>query len=421
MITVNKERLDKLTFEGRRRWLEQQEPYASARGERYALCLREPLDVVTLLGFLRGRDCSALLLHGDNPLETARKLALDAGCSRLVYGGFEHNEPLAGEEMPVEPVREEEACIYQFSSGTTGAAKLVRRSWRDIDAEIAAYNEALGDDGSCSPIVLASVTHSFGLICGVLAALARGVEPTVVTHKNPKFALGIIRDTPEHLVYGVPLMLHVVSGFSSELVRFHRLLSSGAVMPGSLFERLSAKSGKVMQQYGCSETGCISLSRCLGSQVDLGRPLSHLTVRAGEAAERPEEIVVTLPDGREVRTGDLGFAAVNSGHLQFISRLDDVINAAGLKVYPLEVEEELLALAGVREAVVYRGRHPVMGEIVKAQIVAEGALEAAKVREWCAARLPAYKVPADIRFVPTIRKTANGKISRLLLETEEGV
>ncbi len=50
-----------------------------------------------------------------------------------------------------------------------------------------------------------------------------------------------------------------------------------------------------------------------------------------------------------------------------MGRMDDVINVSGLKVFPIEVEETMLRLEGVQEAIVYRGKHPVMGEIVKAK------------------------------------------------------
>ena len=57
--------------------------------------------------------------------------------------------------------------------------------------------------------------------------------------------------------------------------------------------------------------------------------------------------------------------------LHFIGRMDDVINVSGLKVFPIEVEEMMLRLEGVQEVIVYRGKHPVMGEIVKAKVISQ--------------------------------------------------
>ncbi len=100
-----------------------------------------------------------------------------------------------------------------------------------------------------------------------------------------------------------------------------------------------------------------------------------------------------------------------------MGRMDDVINVSGLKVFPIEVEETMLRLEGVREAIVYRGKHPVMGEIVKAKVISH--IDPVQIREWCMQHLPAYKVPHEIESVTEIAKNKTGKVSRKLLEMGE--
>lgn len=64
----------------------------------------------------------------------------------------------------------------QYSSGTTGEPKLIRRAWTEVDTEITAYNEALNCEVDEVPIVMAPVSHSYGLICGTLSAITRGAN-----------------------------------------------------------------------------------------------------------------------------------------------------------------------------------------------------------------------------------------------------
>ncbi|MFB9325760.1 AMP-binding protein [Paenibacillus aurantiacus] len=433
MLTINREEVGQAGIEARLRDVHGLVPLAGMQGKRAAVCLREPLDVLAAVQALRSADISVLLMHGDTPLAAASTAAADAGCELLLWGSLQDSRrirPTAGvPEADDGRGGSEEPSLLQYSSGTTGGPKLIRRAWTDVDLEIAAYNDALGEAAECRPVVLAPVSHSYGLICGVLAAMKRGIAPSVVTNANPKFALKVIEETPAHLVYGVPLLFHVMTGLGG---RFNRVISSGAPLPGPLFETLRARSAHVMQQYGCTEAGCISVARSMRAGSDLGELLGswHLEGEAGQASkEEPAEIVVARGlDGRRIATGDLGYA--EDGHLFYAARMDDVINVGGLKVFPLEVEERIAAFPGVKEAVVYRGVHPVMGESVRAKVVwsPSGAVGvpspqglADDLRAWCREGLPAYKVPASIDLVDSLPRTTTGKISRRYIEqTERG-
>lgn len=72
----------------------------------------------------------------------------------------------------------------QYSSGTTGEPKLIRRAWTEVDTEITAYNVALNCEVDEVPIVMAPVSHSYGLICGTLSAITREVKPIIITNKT---------------------------------------------------------------------------------------------------------------------------------------------------------------------------------------------------------------------------------------------
>jgi fatty-acyl-CoA synthase len=386
------------------------------RGIKYAICMRDPMDTVSLVLYLRQEGGSVLLMHGDTPEDAAAKAAGEAGCGFLLHGSpinaTRLKEPdVCGDDKP---------GLYQFSSGTTGNAKQIRRSWEEVGIEIAAYNEALGDYAERRPIVWASVSHAYGLISGVLTSMERGRHPIVVSGRNPKHALHLLKDRPGHLLYAVPLLLNGITGFLTDKLKPEAVMTSGAPMPAAMFERLRHGGTVMLQQYGCTELGCVTLASPMTVADDLGMPLSHYRVRTEGAHGNHGEIMVESAAAlmRPVGTKDLGLLDAE-GRLRFLSRMDDVINAGGLKIYPSEVEDVMTRMPGVEEAVVFRGNHPVMGETARALVVTNGAATPSHIRDWCLQALPPYKVPSEILMVASIPRTPGGKISRRMLELEE--
>jgi 3,4-dihydroxybenzoate---[aryl-carrier protein] ligase len=393
-------------------------PLRELEGTRVALCLADAAELLQMVLYTREFGCSVLLLHGGTPFETARRLAGDAGCTRLLYGGIGDGLLQLDTEPKSTEVPLQSGGLLMYSSGTTGLPKLIGRSWADIDLEIAAYNQALTLDPEITPVVISPVNHAYGLISGVLSALARGAEPHIATYTNPKLTINLLQEETRHILYGVPVTLHTLHSLAPKQ-RFYQLMSSGAPMPQSLLELLSSVTAEgVGQQYGCSEAGCISAVKAMEVCHEVGRPLEHMEVTgAGDDAGRPAELVVRVNGQQLIRTGDLVY--VEKGSLHWMSRLDDVINVSGLKVYPAEVENVILGLEGVRECVVYRGKHPVMGEQVLCMAAAEPRVTSDAIRSRCVGRLAPYKIPSQIQLVEKLPRNATGKISRKQLEEAE--
>jgi acyl-CoA synthetase (AMP-forming)/AMP-acid ligase II len=112
-----------------------------------------------------------------------------------------------------------------------------------------------------------------------------------------------------------------------------------------------------------------------------------------------------------LRTGDLG-ERDDSGALYLKGRENEVINVAGMKVIPSEVEEVVSLLPGVAEVKVYPGTHPSGAQYVKAAVVAEQPLDAAAVRAHCRRNLIYYKRPERIALLDSLPRSPAGKIVR---------
>jgi amino acid adenylation domain-containing protein len=123
-----------------------------------------------------------------------------------------------------------------------------------------------------------------------------------------------------------------------------------------------------------------------------------------------------LPGERVLCTQDF-FRMDADGFLYFVGRSDDIIKTRGEKVSPVEVENAIHSIPGVREAAVVGIPDPLLGEAIRAYVVVEGspALTDKQLRVACAARLENFMVPKEFVFVPELPKTVTGKVSKKLL------
>jgi len=122
-----------------------------------------------------------------------------------------------------------------------------------------------------------------------------------------------------------------------------------------------------------------------------------------------------LPGERVCYTGDL-FRMDEEGYFYFVSRKDDIINTRGEKVAPKEVENILHRMPGVIEAAVLGVPDPVLGEAIKAVLVADSSLVTkAKVLAHCRAHLEDFMVPKYLEITDELPKTTSGKILRRAL------
>jgi O-succinylbenzoic acid--CoA ligase len=161
-----------------------------------------------------------------------------------------------------------------------------------------------------------------------------------------------------------------------------------------------------------------------------GAPLRGVDVRiAGGGADGVGEILVRGPivmagyfenaeaSARGLRdgwlhTGDLG-RLDGSGRLQVVGRRSDLIVSGGENVTPDEVEAVLRRHPAVAEAAVYGVPDARWGERVLAAVVPAGAdFDEQALRGWCRAYLAGFKVPAEIRAVTDLPRTASGKVQR---------
>jgi long-chain acyl-CoA synthetase len=99
-----------------------------------------------------------------------------------------------------------------------------------------------------------------------------------------------------------------------------------------------------------------------------------------------------------------------------------MINAAGFKIWPAEIEQFFYRHPAVKELAVYGVPHPEKGEAVRAAIVLkDGArVTSEEIIAFCRENLANYKIPASVDFIDELPKSATGKILKRVLRDQAG-
>ena len=112
------------------------------------------------------------------------------------------------------------------------------------------------------------------------------------------------------------------------------------------------------------------------------------------------------------QTSDL--AEFRDGQVFLRGRLSDQINVAGRKISPADIEQMLATHPAVRECVIFGvpGNDADRNETIAAVVVIREKTAAAELKQFLLARLPAWQVPREWRFVDSLAANERGKISR---------
>jgi len=342
------------------------------------------------------------------------------------------------------------AIIY--TSGTTGSPKGVTLSHANLLSNAGAVASYLGLRAGDSVLSVLPFYYAYG--ASVLHThLISGAR--VVLEPNLLFPRTIVDTMARE---GVTGFSGVASTFSllldhggletRELPRLRYLTHAGGALPPAVAERLrrAAPRTRLFVMYGQTEaTARIAwlppeqLEQRPGSA---GRPLRGTELRVvredgrGARTGEPGEVHVRGPGvmlgywndpqatARTVRngwlsTGDIGHVD-RDGYLYLSGRRSDMIKTGAHRVFPGDIEEVIAELPGVAEVAVIGTDDAVLGQVVKAFVVAPTPLPRGgdTVKAHCRARLAPYKVPREVEFVAALPRTASGKVRRVELKEE---
>jgi acyl-CoA synthetase (AMP-forming)/AMP-acid ligase II len=297
--------------------------------------------------------------------------------------------------------------------------------------------------------------HIHGLIGATLSSLSAQASVHCVPSFDPERFFDWFRSVDPTWYSAVPTMHQAILERASahpDLTAGHRLRfirSSSAALPESLMAGLEARFGvPVIEAYGMTEASHQMASNPLpprarkprsvgvaaGPEIAIfdesGRPVAagqigEIVIRGASVTRGYENNAVAnesaFSDGF-FRTGDQGFLDAE-GYLFLTGRIKEIINRAGEKVSPREVDDVLGAHPDVSQAVTFAVAHSTLGEDVAAAVVLRSNARATEreLRNFARERLADFKVPQQVIIVDAIPMGATGKLQRThlgkLLET----
>jgi malonyl-CoA/methylmalonyl-CoA synthetase len=331
-----------------------------------------------------------------------------------------------------------------YTSGTTGRSKGAMLTRANLASNAVVLAEAWRFTESDVLLHALPLFHIHGLFVAINTVMVSGASLLLLPKFDSADVLAHLRDATVYM--GVPThftRLLQQAELNLETTSKIRVFISGSapLLPETHREFLRRTGHVILERYGMTETLINTSNPYEGPRLpgSVGLPLEGTQMRvtnaeSGAVENAPDDIgtlEVTGPnvfagywqDAEKTRsefasdgwfkTGDVG-RIDRGGYVRIVGRAKDLVISGGYNVYPIEVESELDALAGVQESAVFGVPHPDLGEGVTAAIVAKAGavLSERGILEAVRSRLARYKVPKRILLVDELPRNTMGKVQK---------
>ena len=377
-------------------------------------CLRRGMIVLPLEQSIsdQQRDAAAKICRASGIIERAGKVRV-----------LEHEQPNWQGNNP---------ALLKLTSGTTAAPRAIRFGSEQLLADCEQICETMGVSDVDLNFGVIPISHSYGFSNLLTPLIARGVPLVVSQDRTPRAVLADIAKTDATVFPGMPLFYQAFCEMKNipPLPKLRVCISAGAPLPIATAKKFRDKFALPIHSfYGASECGGICYDREAKNEIEgfVGSPMKDVDLEMIEPGAETSQVRVRsaavgngyFPDVDEEKLGNGVFVpddllARHGSGFKIVGRISDVINVAGKKVNPAEIEERLLHFPGVRQAVAF-GRPAGAGlrnEEVAACVVANVDLRENELMEFCRTALSGWQVPKRIFIVDSIPTNERGKISR---------
>ncbi|HEY0143501.1 MAG TPA: class I adenylate-forming enzyme family protein [Thermoanaerobaculia bacterium] len=321
-----------------------------------------------------------------------------------------------------------ETRLIKLTSGSTGRPKGIAVSEANLIADALHICTTMDIHPSDRNLGAIPLSHSYGFSNLVTPLLIQGTPVVVSNDYLPQSLIELANRYGCTVVPLIPMVFeHLTAVAHGHFETVRTFLSAGAPLPASTSRRFRERFGTdVHSFYGCSECGGITYDRA-GAAVErgsVGEPMVGVTLTVDGPRLRVRSEAVALGylfdaetfepfEAGAFQTDDL--VELRDGEVFLTGRASDLINTAGKKVNPREVEAVLLQIEGVLQVKVYGEQAGARGEVVAAAIVATPNVTREQIREFCRARLSLHKVPRILKLIDRIPVDERGKVKRAAL------
>ena len=390
--------------------------------------------------------------------EKRLKRILEVAQPKLIVGELRNHGKY--EVIPFGDVSSEVECGFDspiesnvadllFTTGTTGLPKGVALTFGNQMAAVESINAFIGNTADDVEMLALPISHSFGLgrlrcvfakgatlvLLGSFASMKKFYGEMERCHVT---GFGMV---PASWAYILKMSGEKIGQFASQLKY---------IEIGSAFMSLENKqklmsllpNTRICMHYGLTEasrSAFISFHDDKDHLMTAGRPSPNTEIAVfseqGERLGKNGDGEICVKGGHVCsdywglpkeefqkdffkgyfRTGDWGHID-EDGYIHLISRKKEIINVGGKKVSPIEVEEVLNEMEGIRESACVGVHDDVLGEVVKAFCVCSKEVDFEEVKKTMMKKLEGYKIPAFFETIESLPKTQNGKLQRLKLK-----
>lgn len=384
----------------------------------------------TAVCVLAGDLASRSVLHADpaSPATPAGILVRDT-----VLSGAEYQDNTVGITATPGDCR---ACLDDvpagsqlfLTSGSTGQPVTVVRSPGAVLADAQRVMPRMRYRPGTRTLVCAPVHHVYGFTYGLLAPLCSG---GIIYYCGPRVIpsqLGrAVRRHEAEVLVGHPALYRLLADDAAQqtpadLRPLARAVSAGAPLPAGAAAAIQAcHQFGILNCYGSSEAGAVTLYNVDGIEAagDVGLLLEGIEAHISDgelllACDSlakgylgPTGLMPLNRSGDWYRTGD--FARLDGTRVHLEGRIANVINVAGEKVSPEEIEAVLTMHPSVTDAHAFPEGDSVRGQVPVAMVTLSADCAVSELVRWCRGRLEPHKVPRRIEVRAQLERSPLGK------------
>jgi acyl-CoA synthetase (AMP-forming)/AMP-acid ligase II len=351
-------------------------------------------------------------------------------------------------KRPQRPSRQ--GMTILLTSGTTGTPKGARRTARGGAHELTGILETIPWRAEETTVIVAPMFHAWGYAQLLFSAW---MACTIVTTRKfgAEATLRMIESTRASGLCAVPVMLErivdlptdVVNRYHTESLRF-AAISGSRMQPRAVTAFMDRFGDVIYNHYNATEAGMIAIATptdlraapdtagtaAAGSELrildETDQPLGPGQI--GQIFTRSSTHFDGYTTGAEKRfhdgfmaTGDLGYLD-EAGRLFVVGRDDEMIVSGGENVYPIEVENRLLAHPAIAEVAVIGVDDDHYGQRLLAYAVLRTGESPSPeaLKQYVRDGLASFKVPREILIVDHLPRTGTGKVARSALKAQTG-
>ncbi len=358
-------------------------------------------------------------------------------------------------ELEPAPTRKDDAAFWLYSSGSTGPPKACVHLQHDMVVSAERYAKAiLKISESDRFFSVAKLFFAYGLGNGLYFPLSVGA--TSILLPGPPRAQNVFEIIERHrptLFFSVPsnyvkLLAHPAGKDEFDFSSIRHAISAGEALPPSVFYRFKERFGvEILDAIGSTEALHMIISNAPGEVrpgssgkvlpgfeakiVDdndcpvVRGEVGNLMVKADSACacywnehEKTKSTIV----GHWLRTGDK-YHQDEDGYFWYAGRSDDMMKVSGVWLSPVEIERVLSEHSAVLEvAVVFWKDDDELFKPAACVVLRDGTAAtpqlARELQDFVLIRLPVYKRPHWVEFLPELPKTTTGKVQRYKLRSK---